>query len=180
MLLASAELNGTPFERALIYLVSHGDEGSMGVIVNQPLKKITFGEIAKSMGIEEMMAARFGAPEIIRGGPVEHTRGFVLHTGDYALPTTVSVASNISLSASAEIVTDIAHGRGPRALNFCLGYAGWAAGQLEEELHGNGWLLLPGDEGILFDVALEKRYNAATQKLGLTALNFHTDITARA
>jgi putative transcriptional regulator len=128
------------------------------------------------MGSEEMMAATRAEPIVDRGGPVENTRGFVLHTGEYHLKNTIPLGPDIALSAQADIVSDIARGQGPRQLNFCLGYAGWAAGQLETELHTNSWLVVPADAHILFKTPAEERYMAATRKLGVDALNFSDEV----
>lgn len=180
-LVATSELNDTPFERAVIYMVSHTDAGAMGLMVNQPVPQISFNQIAEGMGIEEMMQeSAFGnVPIILRGGPVESNRGFVLHTGDYHLPSTQSIGPDIGLSASADIVTDIAQGRGPRKVNFCLGCAMWSPGQLDMELHENGWLVVPANSGILFELPADKRYDACTRQLGLDAINF-SDIVGMA
>lgn len=186
LLVATGELNGSFFERSVIYIANQGDDGSMGFVINQPMNKIGFNDILKSMGIEEMLASgRNGIiagrmPPVFRGGPVENNRGFVLHSGEYHLTSTIDIAPDIALSAQSEIVEDIARGQGPRRLNFCLGYAGWRKGQLEDELHGNAWLVVPADDALLFEVPPEERYQAATRKLGLHALNFTTEAVGRA
>lgn len=176
LLVATSELNGSFFERAVIFMCSHSSDGAMGVVINKPMDTIDFTRIATSMGIEEMMVQGIRAgqtrPRIFQGGPAEANRGFVLHTGDYALQHTLDFGPDIRFSAQAEIVADIAHGRGPRQVNFCLGYAGWAPGQLENELHDSSWLVVPADTQLLFETAPTKRYLAATRKLGLDALNF--------
>ncbi len=178
-LVATAELNGTPFERAVVYMVSHTPAGAMGLTVNHPVPQISFRQIAEGMGIEAMLQASplvgsYGpvAPIILRGGPVESNRGFVLHTGDYHLPSTQTLGPDIELSASADIVTDIAHGRGPRQMNFCLGCAMWAPNQLDMEMHDNGWLVVPVDSRIMFELPAEQRYDACTRLLGLNTANF--------
>ncbi len=183
LLVATAELNGSFFERAVIYMANQSSEGAMGLVINNPLPEVKFADIAKSMGIEQILAAGVNAvpnshynPQVFRGGPVENTRGFVLHSRDYALTNTVQLAEDLALSAQAEIVADMAHGRGPRQVNFCLGYAGWSAGQLEAELHSNSWLVVPASNDLLFKVPPQDRYMAATAQLGLTALNFPTTI----
>lgn len=174
LLIATSELNGSFFERAVIYMCRHDTDGAMGVVVNKPFNKISFGDITKSMGIEDMMAARAAEqPIILRGGPVENNRGFVLHSSDYHIGSTQDVGPNVGLSATADIVSDIAKGKGPSKLNFCLGYAGWNKGQLEDELHTSSWLVVPADPEILFNVPADQRYAAATRKLGLNVLNFH-------
>ena len=105
-------------------------------------------------------------PVVFNGGPVENNRGFVLHSPDYKEEDTLMVAPYANLSASAHIVSEIAHNRGPKQINFCLGYAGWEAGQLEEEIADNCWLLVPADENLLFNLPYDKRYAAAMQKVG--------------
>jgi len=179
LLVATAELNGSFFERAVIYLATQNEDGSMGFIINQPMNKVMFTDIARSMGIEDMMDARAseGAmPIIYRGGPVENTRGFVLHTPDYKLESTLNLSDDIALSAQADIVGDMARGHGPRHANFCLGYAGWDQGQLEREMHSNSWLVVPANRELLFTLPPEQRYDAATSMLGLNALNFSVDV----
>lgn len=176
LLVATKELNGGLFERAVIYMVSHDENGAMGVMLNKPMPRISFEDIVKSMNIEQMMQAGVGvlarSPLIIKGGPVDNNRGFVLHSGEYRLNSTIFVTDDISLSATSEIVTDIAKGQGPRQLNFCLGYAGWSPGQLEDELHGDGWLVAPASRNVVFDLPHADRYHAATSSIGLNSLNF--------
>ncbi len=181
VLLATAELNGTFFERAVIYIANQGDDGAMGFVINQPLPRVNFTDIARSMGIEELLASgrnnpitTKSLPIIYRGGPVENTRGFVLHTPEYHLDATIKLTPDIALSAQSDIVTDMARGNGPRHANFCLGYAGWTPGQLETELHSNSWLVAPATPELLFKVPPADRYNAATSLLGLSPLNFST------
>ncbi len=180
LLVATAELNGSPFERAVIFMAHHQAEGSMGFVINHPLKQVGFTDVLRSMGIEEMMAQTRSQPIVCRGGPVEVTRGFVLHSPDYRLQSTVNLTANFALSAQADIMTDIARGHGPQKLNFCLGYAGWSPGQLESELHGNSWIIAPATRELVFDTPPEQRYTAATHLLGLNVLNFHTETMGRA
>lgn len=181
LLVATSELNGTFFERAVIYIANQGEDGTMGFVINQPLPRVNFTDIARSMGIEELLQAgrespitTKSMPIIYRGGPVENTRGFVLHSPEYELDATIRLTPEIALSAQSDIVTDMARGNGPRLANFCLGYAGWTSGQLETELHSNSWLVAPATPELLFKVPPAERYNAATDHLGLNTLNFST------
>lgn len=172
-LVASSQLNGSAFERAVIYMCNHDESGAMGVMINQPLPSISFNDITESMGIEAMMKARFSAPPIIyNGGPVEKNRGFVIHSTDYKINNTIHVGDAVSLSATADIVNDIAKGHGPNHMNFCLGYAGWEAGQLEHELKDNSWFVVPASEDILFTLPTNQRYDSCTARLGLNNINF--------
>ncbi|MFZ2586881.1 MAG: YqgE/AlgH family protein [Alphaproteobacteria bacterium] len=177
LLVATAELNGSVFERSIIYMVNHDSNGAMGVVVNKPFPKLTFSDVVRGMNIEDMMQAGVGIgltrqPIIMKGGPVDPNRGFVLHSGEYKLPATIEVNGEFGLSATAEIVSDIAKGQGPRKLNFCLGYAGWGPGQLDNEMHGQGWLIAPADRNLVFDTPADERYTAVTRHMGLNSLNF--------
>lgn len=185
LLVATAALNGSPFERAVIYMVHQDRDGAMGFVINHPLPTVHFDDIARSMGIESLLHAALGAgstrkpftfPPIFKGGPMETGRGFVLHSPDYKLASTTPVAPGVVVSTQPEIVGDIAQGRGPQHINFCLGFSSWAPGQLEAELHTNGWLVAPSTEEILFHTDPAARYDAANMALGLNALNFHDEI----
>ena len=127
-----------------------------------------------------MLAQGREQPIVYKGGPVESTRGFVIHSTDYALNASVKINGDFTLSAQADIVADIAKGHGPRQMNFCLGYAGWAPGQLEKELLGNEWLVVPATRELVFEVPAANRYTAATRVLGLTDLNFPTGVVGQA
>jgi putative transcriptional regulator len=180
LLVATAALNDTEFARSLIFVAHHDTAGSMGFMINQPLPRLGFADVARSMGIEEMLAQGREQPIMYKGGPVETTRGFVLHSTDYSLKSSVRLNGDFALSAQADIVTDIARGHGPRQLNFCLGYAGWGSGQLEQELIENEWLILPATRELVFEVPPHQRYVHATRMLGLNPLNFPGGIIGQA
>jgi putative transcriptional regulator len=186
LLVATAALNGTFFERAVVYMAHQAAEGAMGFVINQPLPSVQFDDILKSMGIEDLLMhgrenpgsppSLITLPTVFRGGPVELNRGFVLHSPDYRMDSSIPLAPNVNLSAQVDIVGDIARGKGPRKTNFCLGYSGWSPGQLEAELHTNSWLIVPATEDILFNTPPEFRYDAANTLLGLNVLNFPGEI----
>lgn len=170
-LVSMPSLDDGVFTKSVIYVCNYDeDEGAMGVIINHPMEEVTFNEIATSMGHKKDIIVR--NPIIFQGGPVEHNRGFVVHSNDYAHDDSLHVGGQVSLSANAEIVTDIARGRGPKFMNFCLGYAGWNPGQLEEEIVQNDWLTLPADERILFEMPPENRYGACMAMLGIDISHF--------
>lgn len=180
LLIATPSLHNTQFENAVVFVAHHGPDGSMGFMINQPLRQLAFKDVARSMGIEEMMAKGREQPILYKGGPMENTRGFVIHSTDYALKSSVKINADFTLSAQSDIVGDIARGTGPKDLHFCLGYAGWAPGQLEEELKGNDWLLLPATRELVFEAPAESRYQLATQMVGFDPLHFHSEIIGRA
>ena len=165
LLVATPTLNDTPWENTVIYICSHTAAGTMGVVINRPLEDITFGEITSELEIPRSSTG--GDPIIYSGGPVEINRGFVLHNDGYQHESTLQIAPHINLSATADIVSAIARGTAPKELNFCLGYAGWDGGQLEQELVENSWFTLTADTDILYKTPPEKRYEACLKKLGL-------------
>jgi len=165
LLIATPALMDSPWENAVIYICAHSTEGSMGVVINRPLEDIRFSEIARELEIPE--SSRSTNPIIYSGGPVEANRGFVLHADGYQHETTMNIAPNMNLSASVDIVGAIAQGTAPTELNFCLGYAGWDAGQLEQELIQNSWFTVSADHQIIYHTAPEKRYAACLKKIGL-------------
>lgn len=164
LLIAMPSLHDGVFDRSVIYICQHDEEGTMGLVINQPLDDVDFEDIADGMDIDTELLRK--QPIVFNGGPVENNRGFVLHSPDYKEEDTLLVAPYANLSASAHIVSEIAHNRGPKQINFCLGYAGWEAGQLEEEIADNCWMLVPADEDLLFNIPHDKRYAAAVKKVG--------------
>ncbi len=169
-LVATTALNDSIFERSVIYVCTYDENGAMGVVVNRPMNNISFIDIADSMGVKPLIAKK--PVPIFNGGPVDRNRGFVVHSPEYQLKNSLNLGRGITLSSTADIVTDIAEGRGPENMTFCLGYSGWSPGQLEHELAENNWLVLPADEEALFDVNADDKYSYCTSKLGVTTSNF--------
>ncbi len=178
LLVATPQLDDSPFERAVIYVCNHDDEGTMGVVVNQPLPKVSFKDITESMGIE--LARPEHLPIIYKGGPVEESRGFVIHSDDYSSDASIFTGGHVLMSATADIVSDIAAGHGPQKVNFCLGYAGWSPGQLEGEIARDSWLVLPADEELIFNTPVNQRYELAQDKLGIHDFTQFHDLAGRA
>ena len=164
LLVAMPTMGDPRFERTLIYLCAHSDAGALGLVVNQLAEEITFSELLESLGIEAAVPER--SIRVHLGGPVETSRGFVLHSGDYLQEATLVVNEDIGLTASVDVLTAIADGGGPRRSMLALGYAGWAPGQLESEIQANGWLHAPADEDLLFDDDLGTKWNRAVHKIG--------------
>ncbi|MBI1363064.1 MAG: hypothetical protein GC134_03690 [Proteobacteria bacterium] len=166
LLVATPALDGTVFEKAVIYVCSHGDTGAMGVVINNPIPDVSFNEIMDSLDILPRQGIQ-NDPIVYAGGPVEANRGFVLHTPDYVHESTMMLSNKASLSATADIVTAIATGSGPRKMNFCLGYAGWEPGQLEAEIAENDWLILPAEEEIVYNAPADTRHTLCVTRLGV-------------
>ena len=173
LLVAMPGMADERFERAVIYLCAHSPDGAMGIIVNQAAESVSFSDLlvhlnVVSKGDAETMPAEVGAVPVIKGGPVEPERGFVLHSADYYIDSsTLTIDDGMSLTATIDILRAIAKGRGPHRALLALGYAGWSPGQLESEIVSNGWLHCPADQAIVFDEALDTKYDRALRKLGI-------------
>ena len=164
LLVAMPNMSDPRFERAVIYVCAHGEDGAMGLMINKLVDQITFPEMLEQLGIDNSDVS-----EQIRvhfGGPVETGRGFVLHSTDYRQDSSMEVDSAIALTATVDILRDIAGGQGPRRSLLALGYAGWGPGQLDQEIQANGWLHVDPDEQLIFDTDLDDKWQRAIGKLG--------------
>ena len=162
LLVATAKMGDPRFARTVIYIVSHGADGAMGLVLNREL-----GVAPVSVLLEGFGVADSGVPGDIRvhyGGPVERDRGFVLHSSDMLGEGTVAVNGEVALSADVDILLSIAAGEGPRRSLFALGYAGWAPGQLEDEIAREDWFSVPGDESLIFDDDLDTKWDRALRR----------------
>lgn len=159
------------FARSVVLVCSHTAEGSMGFVINQPVRKPQFPEILKEVGLkdqaEKLLASERHVP-VLKGGPVEKGRGFVLHSFDFGAKSTVRVGDVACLTATLEALRVIASDRPPENVLMLLGYSGWSAGQLEQEIAENGWLTVPATADLVFGTATERLYDAALAKLGIS------------
>jgi putative transcriptional regulator len=172
LLVAMPSMTDPRFHRAVIYMCAHSAEGAMGLVINQRAPHITLPKLLEQLEIfaEETrtVAIRVESMAVHVGGPVETSRGFVLHSADYfAADSTLSINESVCLTATVDILKAIARGDGPDKAILALGYAGWAAGQLEYEIQTNGWLNCPADPDIVFDGELESKYVRALDSLGI-------------
>ena len=175
MLIAMPTLRDGPFARAVVYLCAHRKDGAMGIIVNQRAETIDFPQLLVQLDVVKpdesiVLPPRAGDVRVLRGGPVEKGRGFVLHSRDYFVDnSTVTIADDICLTATLDILRAIAGGKGPEKAVLALGYAGWSSGQLESEILANGWLNCPADPSLVFDSDLASKYDRALAKIGVNA-----------
>ncbi len=173
MLVAMPGMSDERFARSVIYLCAHSDEGAMGIVINRAAPKIKFAELLVQLDvIEKDEAIRLpggvGATPVLKGGPVETGRGFVLHSNDFFIDnSTLAIDDRVSLTATLDILRAIAEGAGPASAVLALGYAGWQAGQLEAEIGRNGWLNVPADPSLIFDATLDSKYERAVGHLGI-------------
>jgi putative transcriptional regulator len=165
LLIAMPQMLDTRFERSVIYICVHNEDGAMGLVVNQLASEFTFADLLQQLEIDAGDAA--GGIPVYIGGPVESGRGFVLHTSDYTQGGTITVNSEICLTATIDILKDIAAGAGPHRSLLALGYSGWDAGQLDDEIQKNSWLNVAADDALLFGGDLEHKWERSIAKLGV-------------
>ncbi|MCB2108666.1 MAG: YqgE/AlgH family protein [Rhodobacteraceae bacterium] len=165
-LVAMPAMGDPQFERTVIYLCHHAAEGAMGLIVNKPLTDLKFPDVLEQLKIEPTEPC--DRILVHRGGPVDRARGFVLHSTDYDNQGTLKVNDAVALSATTEILRAIANGQGPRHSLMALGYSGWGEGQLDNEIKQNAWLNVPADEDLLFSIDVDKKWERALGKLGIS------------
>lgn len=169
LLIAMPGMGDMRFEHSVVFLCSHGDEGAMGLIVNKPAEDVRLIHLLKQLEIKpkppgQDMPVHFG-------GPVENARGFVLHSPEYTSNLrSMPINDAFSMTATLDILEDIATGAGPDRALMMLGYAGWGPGQLETEITMNGWLTAEADVGLVFDVPDTKKWSAALKSLGVDPL----------
>jgi putative transcriptional regulator len=173
MLIAMPSMRDERFSRSLIYVCAHSSEGAMGIIVNQLAVNVTFPDLLVQLEVIPaadliQLPQRAGAVKVLKGGPVETGRGFVLHTADFFIEnSTLPIDEGICLTATLDILKAIARGDGPVSAVLALGYAGWAPGQLENEIQENGWLHCSADSELIFGNDNEAKYSKALRKLGV-------------
>lgn len=165
LLIAMPAMANQRFARTLIYLCAHSPEGAMGLVVNKLMGAMTFPELLSELGVEPPNSK--ADIRVHFGGPVEPGRGFVLHSRDYLQEGTLEITDNIALTATIDILKEIAVGGGPKRNLLALGYAGWGPGQLENEIQDNAWLNVDPSDDLLFDADLDTKWKRAMQKLGI-------------
>jgi putative transcriptional regulator len=164
-LIAMPGLQDPNFARTVTYVCEHTDQGAMGIVINRPLE-VTLGELLEQLAIT---TAKPGISEIavFHGGPVQPDRGFVLHTAGPSYDSTLNITPDISVTTSRDVLEAIAGGEGPEQTFIALGYAGWAGGQMEQEMGANAWLSGPASDDIIFRLNPSARWLAAAQLLGV-------------
>lgn len=169
MLVAMPGMGDPRFEQTVIYLCAHSDEGAMGLTVNKPATDLTLGEVLDKLDID--LTGPASGLTVHVGGPVEMGRGFVLHTDDYESKLeTLALPGGLGMTATQDILEDIAAGDGPEKALFMLGYSGWGPGQLEAEIAQNGWLTCDGTRELIFDTIDDDKWLAALKSLGIDPL----------
>ena len=164
-LIATPKMPDPRFKEQVVYLCAHNEDGAMGLVVNQPLPDILLGEILQSFNL---VAPDHDLPPVYLGGPVETNTAYILYSSEYGKPTSfMEISPTVRLTREPSVLEDIACGEGPLKYLFLLGYAGWAPGQLENELGMDGWLTLPAEDEVLFDTPDHEKWQKAAQKFGI-------------
>ena len=169
-----------PFAGTVVYMCEHTDKGALGLVINKPIDitlKNLFEKVELSLDREE-----FAAMPVYFGGPVQTERGFVLHERvqgladeESAYNSSLKVEGGLEMTTSKDVLEAIASGSGPKKVLVTLGYSGWAAGQLEEEMSRNGWINVEAEPGIIFDTPVGERYDKALSLLGIDAVMLSSD-----
>src|SRR5262245_18629079 len=173
MLIAMPAMNDERFTRSVIYVCAHSTEGAMGIIVNHPAANIKFPDLLGQLEVipaaeRIQLPTRAGDVKVLKGGPVETGRGFVLHSSDFFIEnSTLPIDEGVCLTATLDILKAIARGKGPASAILALGYAGWAPGQLEHEIQQNGWLHCEADAELIFGQDTDTKYEKALRKIGI-------------
>lgn len=170
-LLAMPSMRDERFSRSVIYVCAHSEEGAMGLILNQ-VQPMPFPDILVQLGIIGEKDAIMLPPaardfKVRNGGPVDRSRGFVLHTADYKVQSTVRLTGALCLTATVDILRAIMGGEGPGKAMMALGYSGWGAGQLEAEIAENSWLTFPASPDLLFDADIDGQYERVLSAFGV-------------
>ena len=167
-LIAMPQMEGSEFANTVTYLCEHDPDGAMGLVINRPTD-IHIAEIFSQLNID-VDHGTTAKTQVYSGGPVQAERGFILHQGrtDKTWDSTLKIAHNLQLTTSRDILDSIAQQQGPQNCLIALGYAGWDAGQLEDELIDNCWLTTPADTDIIFDTPNDQRLAAAASLLGIS------------
>ena len=165
LLIAMPSMEDPRFKHSVIFVCAHSADGAMGLIINKPLNAVTFPGLLEQLGVSEYGGTKH--IEVQLGGPVEASRGFVLHSQDYIRDASLVVDEDMALTATLDILRAIADDCGPRRCLLALGYVGWGPGQLDKEIRSNGWLNVEADEDLVFGEDLDSKWAQAMSKIGV-------------
>jgi len=168
-LISTSRMPDPRFSEQVLYICAHNYEGTMAVVINRPNQFLTMDEILTGA---KLPVPDKQLPPVYVGGPVEPDSAFILFSSDYQAEQQLAISPTISLSREARLLEDIARGQGPEKYLFILGYAGWGPGQLEQELVAEGWLVVPADDAIVFDVPDEEKWQRAALLYGIDISTF--------
>jgi putative transcriptional regulator len=171
MLIAMPAMADPNFSRSVTLMCQHNEEGAIGITINRR-SDFTLGELLFQLKIP-CESQEISSMIVLEGGPVSPERGFVLHTPCKGFDSSIQINDDIMVTTSRDVLAAIAEGKGPQHFLVALGYAGWGDGQLESEMRQNAWISVPADKGILFESALQNRWEKAVGILGININDLH-------
>ena len=179
-LIAMPSMLDPNFNRVVIYICAHSEDGAMGFIINRA-QDVSFSDILLHLNIINSDALNDLPANVVRfpvhaGGPVDNGRGFVLHSEDYHCKSSIPLSEDIYLSTTQDVIRAISKGEGPERATMMLGYAGWRPGQIEEEISQNAWLTCPANEALIFDPDIETKYDRAMAMMGIDPVSLSNEI----
>ena len=174
LLIAMPALNDSYFDRSVIYVCEHNEEGAMGLIINLPID-LTLNELLAHIEADVESNPTMNQ-KVLTGGPVSTQRGFVLHSPQQGWKNSLTLSSDIMITTSKDILMALGTDQAPEKFLVTLGYAGWSAGQLEEEIQANSWLTTDANHDILFHTPIDKRWKKATEMLGIDIAHLSSEI----
>ncbi|MGJ8682328.1 YqgE/AlgH family protein [Paraglaciecola sp.] len=175
ILIASPTMEDPYFSRTVVYVCEHNEEGTMGLVINQPVG-MTLKELVAQADETANVLDEKAEGIVLAGGPVNQDRGFILHSTQEGWSSSLTMTSELMITTSKDILSTLGNEEAPEKSLVILGYAGWSAGQLEEEIQNNAWLMVEADTDILFDVPIHKKWEAAVHKLGIDVWQLGPDV----
>lgn len=175
LLIASPSMDDPYFARTVTYICEHNEHGAMGLIINQPVG-MKLKELVKQVDDKAEVIDEKAQDIILAGGPVSQDRGFILHSSQPGWASSLTMTSELMVTTSKDIISSLGNKEAPEKSLIMLGYAGWTAGQLEEEIQTNSWLMVEADSDILFDTPIHKKWETAVQRLGIDVWQLGPDV----
>ena len=171
-LIAMPQMDDPRFRNTVIFMCNHDDDSAMGVVINQAMDGLYLDSLAEQVGIG---TPRFwGDTPVYNGGPVEQSRGLVIHSSDHVLPDSININDHMAMTSNIKIISEIANGYGPQEFLVTLGHASWTAGQLEHEIKNNVWLTLPFQHDLIFNDNIDTIWAGCYTRLGIPTAQIST------
>jgi len=167
LIIAMPTMSDPRFKRSVVCICAHNEDGAIGIIINKIIESLSFAKIIKQLRLKKNKVKSDYSEPIYFGGPVETERGFILHTADYFSENSTSINTQISMTASTEILQALIDGNGPNKSIIALGYAGWGPGQLDTEIQSNAWLSVQSDPELIFSDKTSEKWDMALEKIGV-------------
>lgn len=170
LLLAMPSMSDPRFEKSVIYVCAHDENGAMGIVINNKLADLEFGNLLKDLEIESniTLPPDYAQLPVLSGGPVEAARGFLIHSNDFEQHDTIKVQDDIFVTGTIDAISAIGSGNVPATMIFALGYAGWTEGQLEQEIRDSAWLTIPATPDLIFSKNIDAVWSKALSTMGIT------------